>query len=188
MKVPVVMALIALGMTLVVLATFFIDVPSVQATADLGTIEYPCCGQIHEEINTMLIAGSGTARGAHMQAISYVYGALILAFLVCCLLLGLRRKNGVGRGGKLIIGGAVLYFVCYAAMMLSYGRYLTAGSLDTFGALPVPTAWMLYAIWPAPFVFLALFVFGFRRFVWDDESEREFQRILADKRAAEEHE
>ena len=185
MKLSIVMALIALGMTLVAITTYFIDVPVAQRPGLQEVAPYPCCGQVHENIDTMLIGGSGAARGAHLWGLSFVFGALILAMFVCCILLGLRRNGAIGPAGKLVIAGAALYFLAYAALMLSYRQYMTEGSLETFGALPLPTAWMMYALWPVPFVFLGIFVLGFRRYIWDDESERAFQKLVADKRTAE---
>lgn len=190
MKLSVVMGLVSLGLALVLLATFVIEErPSIQSTDESGnpTTVYLGHGQAHPDYATLLAGGSGAERGQHIWWLALVYGELQLAFFVCCMLLGVRRGGTIGPAGRYIVGGGILYFVAFAALMLSYRRYMTAESLSTFGSLPEPTAWMLYVIAPLPLLFLFLFVLGFRQYIWDDESERELERIVSEKRAAEEN-
>jgi hypothetical protein len=190
MKLSVVMGLTCLGLSLVLLAMFVVEErPSVESTDAAGnpTTVYLGHGQVHPEHELMLIGGSGADRGEAIWGLGFVYGALQLVFFTCCLLLGVRRNGTVGRAGWFIGAGAGIYLAVFAALMLSYRNYMAADALSTFGAVPGPTAWMLYAVGLAPLVFLFVFVLGFRQYIWDDESERALQRIVADKRAAEEN-
>lgn len=190
MRLSIAMGLVCLGLTLVLLATFLIEErPSIQSTDAGGNPEtvYLGHGRAHPDVDTLLAGGSGADRGEHVWWLAAAYGALQLAFFVCCMLLGVRRGGTIGPAGKLIAGGSVLYFLAFAGLMLSYRDYMAADSLSTVGSLPEPTAWMLYVLTPAPLLFLVVFVLGFRRFVWDDESERTLREIVAEKRAAEEN-
>lgn len=190
MKLSVVMGLTCLGLSFVLLAMFVIEeVPTTESTDAAGnpTTVYLGHGQAHPDHELMLVGGSGADRGEHIWGLGFVYGALQLVFFTCCLLLGVRRNGIVGRAGWFIGAGAVIYFVAFVGLMLSYRDYMAAETLSTFGSLPRPTAWMLYAVAPVPLLFLLVFVLGFRRYIWDEESERALQRIVADKRAAEEN-
>jgi hypothetical protein len=189
MKLSAVMGLTCLGLSLVLLAMFVLEErPSVESTDETGstTTVYLGHGQAHPEHESMLVGGSGAERGGHIWGLALAYGTLQLAFFTCCMWLGVRRNGVVGRAGWFIGAGAVIYFVAFVGLTLSYRGYMAADTLSTFGSLPKPTAWMLYGVAPIPFLFLLVFVLGFRQYVWDEESERTLARIVAEKRAAEE--
>jgi hypothetical protein len=188
MKLTGLMGLICLGLSLVLLATFVIEerpaVESIDADGN-ATTAYLGHGQAHPELETLLIGGPGAERGQHIWVLALLFGALQIAFFVCCMLLGVRRNGVIGPAGKFIIGGGAIYLLIFAALMFSYRSYMNADPLDLVGSLPPPTAWMLYAMWTVPLLFLLVFVLGFRRFVWDDDNDRILAEIVAAKRAGE---
>jgi hypothetical protein len=188
MKLPALMGLIALAMTAVIAATFFIEERPVELVMGDDGVERPelrSRGMDHPGFPGMLIGGSGADRAEPVLGLAFVFGALQIAFFIGCLAFGLRRNGRVGRVGIFILAGAGLYLLTYVGMFFTYRGYIGGGPMNFFGAMPPPTAWMLYGLWPAPLVFMLLFVLGFNRFVWDEESERAFQQIVAEKRAEE---
>jgi hypothetical protein len=189
MKLTVLMGLLSLGLCSVLLAIFLIEerpsIDSIDESGDVSTV-YLGHGQPHDEFDTLLTGGSGLERSDNILWLGAVFGLLQIGFFVCCLLFGIRRGGVIGPAGRYIAAGAVLYGLAYVGLILSYRAYMADDVLTTFGSVPLPTAWMLYALAPIPLLFLLIFVFGFRKFVWDEESERELSLIVADKRAVEE--
>ena len=188
MKLTALMGLICLALSLVLLSTFFIEErPSIESIDSDGNVSttYLGHGQSHPEFETLLTGGSGAERGEHIWTLALLFGELQIAFFVSCMLLGVRRNGVIGPAGKFIAVGGVVYVLVFAGLMLSYRGYIRADSLEMFGSLPLPTAWMLYAMAPAPLLFLLVFVLRFRDYIWDDESERTLREIMAEKRSAE---
>ena len=185
MKLPVFMAAIMLGMCAVLVATFFIEEPYEESTDESGvtTRTYQGHGLPHPEHAQMSVGGSGAERGEDIFWLAFIFGALQIGFFVACLCFGLRKEGRVGPVCKLLLGGAVAYYLVWVGLMLTYRTYMHADSLDTFLGQPIPTAWMLYGIWPVPVFFGFVFVFGFKPYVWNEESEAAFRKIVEEKRA-----
>jgi uncharacterized membrane protein len=51
------------------------------------------------------------------------------------------------------------------------------------GGWPYPTAWQVYAIWLSGFGLVALYVFGFKAYVWSDDDEIQFRELLEQSKA-----
>jgi hypothetical protein len=181
------MALICLALTVTIVATFTVEErPSIETTDAAGNTSTTHLGhgQPHPEFGTLLVGGPGAERVDAVFGLAVLFGALQIALFVCCMLLGVRRNGRTGPAGRFIVAGGVVYLLAYAGLMYAYRGYIEGGSLEAFWSFPEPTAWMLYALAPAPLLFLLIFVLGFRRFIWDEDSEQALKQIVADKRAA----
>lgn len=133
----------------------------------------------------MLAGGPGEVRSEPILGLAFVFGLLQIAFFTSCIAFGSRRKGKVGPILKYIVAGGVLYAGAFIGLIASYRNYMASDTLTTFGGLPTPTAWMIYALWPAPVFILLVFIFGFERFIWNDEDEATFRAIVAEKKAEE---
>jgi hypothetical protein len=63
-------------------------------------------------------------------------------------------------------------------MLVSYEAYIDDTAVRLYGGFPAPTAWMLYALWPAPLLFVVFYVAAFDRWTFRPEDERAFKEIL----------
>lgn len=195
MKLPMLMGLLALGLTLVLAASFFIEEqPAVEVVNDDGStsikylghgIDHPTHPKTEDGVAIMLAGGPGEERAEPILGLAFVFGLLEIAFFMSCLAFGSRRNGKVGPIVKYIVAGGIVYAGAFIGLITAYRNYMSSDTLTTFGNLPTPTAWMMYALWPAPVFFLLVFIFGFQRFIWNDEDEAAFRAIVAEKQAEE---
>ena len=70
-------------------------------------------------------------------------------------------------------------------MVWSYARFVEApAAAGLVFSFPTPTALMLYLLWPAPVVFLVLYVRAFDDWVVDEAALARFRAIVAERRKA----
>lgn len=128
----------------------------------------------------MLIGGDGAARTEGLLLRGWAYGVLAIAFFAVSFALAVSRP-GFGLGslrwpfGLLTAG----YLMAWSAFMVSYARFVAAPAGAPFwGSFPEPTAWMLYVLWPLPMLYMALYLYAFRRVVWTADDEARFEGLL----------
>ena len=131
-------------------------------------------GATHPQFLSMDHGGSGPRRHGPVLGLAWAFGILQLALVVGCLALGVRRARV---RAPLAAAGLVLA-VIVTMMVVSYRGYLTDPSA-AFLALPVPTAWFLYAFWPAQFLVVGLYVLLFDREIVTPRDMDRFREILA---------
>ena len=131
-------------------------------------------GTTHARFPSMDHGGSGPRRHGPVLVLAWAFGILQLALVVGCLALGVRRE---GVRARLAAGGLVLALIV-TMMVASYRGYL-ADPHASFLALPVPTAWFLYAFWPAQFLVVGLYVLLFDREIVTRQELERFREILA---------
>ncbi len=131
-------------------------------------------GATHPRFPSMDHGGSGPRRHGPVLGLAWVFGILQLALVVGCLALGVRR---VRARAPLAAAGLVLA-ATVTMMVVSYRGYLTDPSA-AFLALPVPTAWFLYAFWPAQFLVVGFYVLLFDREIVTPGDMDRFREILA---------
>ena len=131
-------------------------------------------GATHARFPSMDHGGSGPRRHGPVLVLAWAFAILQLALVVGCLALGVRRGRVRAR---LAAGGLVLGLIV-TMMVVSYRGYL-ADPDASFLALPVPTAWFLYAFWPAQFLVVGLYVLLFEREIVTPQDLERFRGILA---------
>lgn len=139
-------------------------------------------GQPHPEYKTMLKGGESIHASTSTNALGYLFG-LCSTFLLCLFMtLGAHRYGRLGTIKPWLIFGTVLYLGVYTLTYLSDAAYVDQNHQAFFMGWPLPTAWMIYAMWFAPVVFVALYVFGFRDWILTEEDEARFTEILTQRR------
>lgn len=141
---------------------------------------------IHDVYPTMRRAGAGVERPVPELWIGWAFGSLQIALFVALLALGTwKHVKRSGLGSWLLVCGA-LYLLVWALLVVTYVRY--RGGIDVALVLefPLPTAIMLFVLWPFPLVFILLYTFGFKRWIFTDDDERTFQRLLSERRSLQE--
>lgn len=140
-------------------------------------------GAPHPDIGSMLVGGEGPERHAPILWVGWAIGGVQILFLAAVMLLGGRKGDDLRGLGRPVAIGTTVYLAVWTGLILAYRAYMTDPDPALYAALPAPTAWMLYALWPIPIVFGALFFFGFRRWVLTEQDERAFQQLVARRRA-----
>ena len=121
-------------------------------------------GLVHPELASMQRGGPGLERLGHALWLGFGLGLCEIALFVSLLGLGARGRGGLRGLGRPLLAGGLAYAAVWTALVAAYPSY-AAGSDAVFLGFPLPTAWMLFALWPLPLVFVVLYVVGFDRWI-----------------------
>ncbi len=149
------------------LSTLLAAMAAVLAAALLVRVDPTLHVVSHAVYPTLLRAGGGAVDPLRI-ALGWGFGALQLAFFSACFALGVRRREGLGPLRRPILLGLLGYELVWAFLVLCYVRY--AGQPDQpdvplLLSFPLPTAVMLYLMWPFPLFFMVLYLRHFDRWV-----------------------
>jgi hypothetical protein len=136
----------------------------------------------HETLPSLRVGGDGAARMAPV----FVWGAALMfaqvGFLATAFALGFGAER-LSRGG--VVGAAVVHAAAVAALLISTQRFVLAPEASWLGPFPTPTSILVFVLWPAPLVYLWLFLRHFDAWMPSAKSEA---RLEALRRAAAENE
>lgn len=181
MRLPWIAFILLLGMCCVLCVTFLIEeipredvigVEGNEAGAALGH------GFEHSRFPSMQQGGDGLQRHSRVFWFGWAFGILQILFYVACLAFGASRKGRIGPIRKALIVGVFLYSLIFTFMMISYRTYATTQSHTLFLGHPLPSAWMLFGLWPFPIYFLALYVLKFDRWILTGADLKRFREII----------
>lgn len=187
MKLPHVLFAILLAMCGVVVATFvvgetpFEDITSVESGETSRA--YLGHGIQHDRFTTMLSGGPGADRHERILWLGWAFAMLQVILFVCLLAYGGQKQGRLGPLKIPLLVGGIVYAAIFTAMFYTYQGYMLEPSHAMFLSLPIPTAWMIYGVWPIPLVFMLLYMFTFDSWTFRDEDMKRFQQILAEKQA-----
>jgi hypothetical protein len=85
----------------------------------------------------------------------------------------------------LLAGQYVLVLINWLALMANYGEVTRTGATDYVAGFPTATFLMVAGTAFTALPLVALYVFGFRRFIFSHEDEARFEAIVRDARALE---
>jgi len=113
----------------------------------------------HSEIVGMRHGGDGAALTGPLLAIGATFGLVQIAFFGLCFALGVRRREGLGPWRRPLLLGLAAFAIVWLLLIGSYVGYLhdPAGTARLLG-FPLPTAILLFGIWPLPVVFAVLYL------------------------------
>ena len=136
-------------------------------------------GVIHPQFASMEHSGAGIDRSGHLLWLGWGLGVLEIAFFVTLIALGASSRRGLrGLGLPLMISG-LAYVAVWTALVLAYRAYASGAATVLFLGFPAPTAWMLFAIWPLPVLFVVFYTLGFDRWVATPQDLAELEDRLA---------
>lgn len=135
--------------------------------APLGSYGIP-----HSEWKTML-AGGVRQDGGAVVLLGWLFGVLLLIFKVGLLWFGMRARWS--QAGRWISLGGAMYVLLWSFLVLSYAAFPDG---LFFWGFPVSTSLMILGMWPFPMVFMALYYFGFDRWVYTKEDQLKFENLL----------
>ncbi len=142
-------------------------------------------GLAHGLFSTMQIGGSGVERHGSVLLFGWLLGLLVVGVIVTGFAIGLQRGERVGPLRNALIAGALVYGALFSALVLAYLKYIQSEDLPGLFGFPLPTAIMLFALWPMPVFFIVLYVYGFDRYIVTVEDLKEFRVILRRRRERE---
>ena len=142
-------------------------------------------GQTHPLYDSMQSAAPGDERHRDVLWIGWAFGATQIVFFIACIGLGLRQGSRLGRRAVPLFVGGAIYLAAFTAMVVAYRQYMITGETSFFLDFPVPTAWMLYAVWPVPMWFLFVYVLMFDRWIVTPQSIARFRQIVDARRRRE---
>ncbi len=139
----------------------------------------------HETIPQLQQGGSGWGRHGRLLWAGLAFGLLQIFFYVACLALGAQRQGQLGPLKWPLLIGGLIYSAIYSAMILAYRTYAAELDHSLVWIFPLPTALMLFGLWPAPALFIVLFIWGFDRWIMRPEDHERFRQIIAARRQRE---
>ena len=147
--------------------------------AGTATVRYLGHGVKHPKFESMLHGGPGAVRHGPILWIGLTFGLLQIVLFVCLLALGGQRQGKLGPLKIPLIVAGIVYAGVFIAMVVSYRGYMAEQDHATFLALPVPTAWMIYGVWPAPIIFMLIYMVTFDSWIYRSEDQVRLEEILA---------
>lgn len=143
-------------------------------------------GKPHEKIEKMQQSADGSKR---LTTVSFwlggAFGVASVLFMVGTLALGLRKAEKIGAWKWPLTIGGVLYVAIFVAMLIAYRQSIEPGPAATLFSFPLPTAIMLFALWPWPLVFVVLYSTMFDRWVASPDDLKQFEKIVRRRRQKE---
>ena len=185
MRLPTILFGLLLALCVVLALAFVIEeVPFEDVPSATGGVERVHTGHgiEHSRFPSMSYGGSGAERHTPILWLAWSFALLQAALIVGCFALGIRR---VERIWAPLVGCALLLGFLLTMMVVSYRGYMGEPTPSLVGWFPGPTAWYLYAYWPAQFLLVGLYVAVFNRTILPPDDLATFRKILAAKRRRE---
>lgn len=135
-------------------------------------------GLPHPEIKGMLIGPKMDVFDDNIHLMHFLFGLLNIVILLYFILLGAIRRGALGKIRYWFFSGAFLYLVTYTLTFFSNLRYLREEHHLFFGGWPLPTAWMMYAMWFTPLIILIGYIVTFRDSIISEDDELEFATLI----------
>jgi hypothetical protein len=95
---------------------------------------------------------------------------------------GTRRGAPRQASARWLVVGLCAFLAAWTVLVLAYRTYMLEGPVRLFLGFPLPTAIMLYVLFPASLIFTVAYVAGFRRWVLSEDDEASYERLLAETR------
>ncbi|MFT4632331.1 MAG: hypothetical protein ACI8PP_000367 [Candidatus Pseudothioglobus sp.] len=135
-------------------------------------------GVAHAVYNGMRAGGDGSARFLPIARFAYLFQIVVLAQICCLLALGVKPSRRSTFFWTMLTACFGLSVFVWTALVSSYERFLATGETASVAGFPVATTWLVYAVWLAGLGLVALYVFGFKSYVWSDSDQKEFEQLV----------
>ncbi len=135
-------------------------------------------GMPHATIEAMRSGGDGLTRFAPVNTITLVMQSAIFVMFGALLYMGISVHRRTRQCKFWITAGTIALLFVWWAIYGTFSDYLASGELRMFLGFPVPTAFTIYGLWLAGFVFVIAYVVGFRSFVFTEQDEIAYQELL----------
>ncbi len=135
----------------------------------------------HPDFSGMQSGGDGAARLAHIGYLAFSLQCLLLLLIVCLAALGVAEKRRNAEFMAYMCGTLLLSLLAWWQMYSGHQQFLETGVTEYFMGFPTPTSWQVYGTWFGAIPLIVLYSLGFRKFIYTEEDEAEFQQLLSEK-------
>ncbi len=132
----------------------------------------------HEIFAGMSIGGDGLERLRYTGIPSYTFGGLLIFLIVVFCLLGITPRKRDLQLYLFLLLTLIFSLAVWYQMINSHLEYLETGVTGYFMGFPTASAWQMYGIWLSSVPLIFLYSIGFRRYVFSDSDEKEFDTLL----------
>lgn len=139
-------------------------------------------GYPHAERPSMSSGGSGMARHGGILIVGWAFGMLTILHFVLLVAFGARRGDELRGLGRPLIIAFVAYAAVFSWILLAYRAYLVDPGGPMILGLPLPSAVMLYLLYPVSAIFNVYYATGFRRWVLTAQDEARYRQIVDEHR------
>lgn len=163
-----ILGILILGVALCVILALIGFAPGVENAAGLA----------HPEFSGMRIGGEGMARTESIATLAFWFQVFVLAQFALFIALGVSERKQTATFFALIFICFLLTLFVWWKIYAGHQAYLESGDVQYILGFPTSTAWVVYNIWLSGLSFVFVYVFGFKRFIWSDEDEAEFDALV----------
>ena len=137
----------------------------------------------HPVFEGMRRGGDGAARLEHIGSYAYAFQALLLALIVALSTLGISERHRSARLRAYMTSTFLFSAFILWRLVASHQHFLSTGETSYFMGFPAATAWAIYGVWAGAVPLMILYVAGFRKYIYTEEDEAEFNALLEESRA-----
>ncbi|MDA0804753.1 MAG: hypothetical protein O3A23_03810 [Proteobacteria bacterium] len=137
-------------------------------------------GAAHPVFAGMRIGGDGLARLETIGSLGYAFQALLLSLIVAFATLGVSERHRTPRLRAYMIATLVFSLFILWRMVASHLNFIATGETSYFMGFPTATAWAMYGVWLGGIPLVFIYTLGFRQFIYTDEDQAEFERLVAE--------
>ena len=136
-------------------------------------------GSAHAQFNGMQAGGDGAARLKHIGGLAFAFQALLLLLIICLAALGVAEERRSTEFWAYMGGTLLFSFFVWWQMYFGHQAFLETGVTSYFMGFPVATAWQVYGTWLGAIPLIILYTLGFRKFIFTEEDEQKYEKLLA---------
>jgi len=135
-------------------------------------------GAAHATIPAIQAGGDGLARFEPVANVALLMFSAMLMMFGILLYMGISQHRRNRQCKAWIIVGTISLLLVWWFMFGTYSAYLASGEFPMLLGFPLPTAFTVYGLWLAGFVFVIAYVVGFRSFVLTKEDEAAYHELV----------
>ena len=132
----------------------------------------------HPEYPDMLQGRPGVETQSHIKWLGYAFGIIQFFFFAALILFCLDKQGRLKKLKTPVLFAAGLCITALTLTMAAYWTFAREGSGQLFGGFPLPTALMLYALWPMQLFFVVIYVVYYDKAIFTPEDNDTFQALL----------
>ena len=135
-------------------------------------------GTPHPNFKSML-AGGTSNRHEDLLWVGWLYGSLVLGFCLLLIAFAVKARHRNLNGQLMLFG--LLYETIWSSIIFAYQLDMSREAVTFFLGFPLPTTIVLLAFWPLPLCFIAMYIFGFEKWVYTEKNKEQFDQLMKER-------